>query len=236
MEVQIAVSKTKKYATSNSGDTVEVVERPHGGVSVVLADGQSSGRGAKWISTLVVRKVITLLAEGVRDGAAARAASDSLYTERSGKVSATLNIISVDKQTNTVVITRNNPAPVILISDNNLRSLSQECRPIGLYRDTRPVINEIPLTDGLTVIVYTDGLVHAGDRQGNRMQITACLQALIDETIPSAQYLADSLLEHALVLDQNRPVDDISVVVLQVVKNSGDDIRRMSVRLPLSKI
>ena len=98
MEIQIAVAKTNKYAVSESGDTLEVVERPNGGVSVVLADGQTSGRGAKAISTMVVRKVISLLAEGVRDGAAARAASDYLYTERYGKVSATLNILSADLQ------------------------------------------------------------------------------------------------------------------------------------------
>ncbi|MGB9669194.1 MAG: serine/threonine-protein phosphatase, partial [Anaerolineales bacterium] len=95
MEVQISVSKVSKYATSESGDTVEVVERPHGGVSVVLADGQTSGKGAKSVSNLVARKVISLLAEGVRDGAAARAASDYLYTHKSGKVSSTLNICSV---------------------------------------------------------------------------------------------------------------------------------------------
>ncbi|MCK7481708.1 MAG: hypothetical protein M0C28_34470 [Candidatus Moduliflexus flocculans] len=47
MEVQIAVAKVNKYATSESGDTLEVVERPNGGLSVVLADGQTSGRGAK---------------------------------------------------------------------------------------------------------------------------------------------------------------------------------------------
>ncbi len=66
VEVRIAVSKVRKYATSESGDTVEIVERPNGGLSVVLADGQSSGKGAKAISNLVVRKVISLLAEGVR--------------------------------------------------------------------------------------------------------------------------------------------------------------------------
>ena len=77
MEVQIAVSKIRKYATPSSGDTVEFIERPQGGVSVVMADGQSSGRGAKFISTLVVRKVIALLAEGVRDGAAARGGPNS---------------------------------------------------------------------------------------------------------------------------------------------------------------
>src|SRR5512144_3010821 len=121
MEVQIAVAKVRKYATSSSGDTVEVVERPQGGVSVVLADGQSSGRGAKWISSLVVRKVIALLAEGVRDGAAARAASDYLYTERKGKVSATLNILSVDKQTSTLVITRNNPVPALIAHNDEIK-------------------------------------------------------------------------------------------------------------------
>ncbi|MBI4730570.1 MAG: hypothetical protein HY781_00240 [Chloroflexi bacterium] len=73
MEVQIAVAKTNKYAVTESGDTLEVVERPNGGLSVVLADGQTSGRGAKAVSMMVVRKVISLLAEGVRDGAAARA-------------------------------------------------------------------------------------------------------------------------------------------------------------------
>ena len=85
MEVKLAVAKINKYATSESGDSVEVVERPNGGISVVMADGQSSGKGAKQISSLVVRKVISLISEGVRDGAAARAASDYLFTERKGK-------------------------------------------------------------------------------------------------------------------------------------------------------
>ena len=40
MEVQIAVAKVNKYAVSESGDTLEVVERPSGGLSVVLADGR----------------------------------------------------------------------------------------------------------------------------------------------------------------------------------------------------
>ena len=36
MEIQIAVAKINKYAVSESGDTLEVVERPGGGLSVVL--------------------------------------------------------------------------------------------------------------------------------------------------------------------------------------------------------
>jgi len=233
MEIYVGISKINKYAVSESGDTVEVVERPNGGLSVVLADGQSSGRGAKTVSTLVVRKVIALLAEGVRDGAAARAASDYLYTERGGKVSSTLNILSVDHQTKTVVITRNNPSSVILARNEAIQTLDEPSIPIGLYRGTRPIINEIPLEIGLTAMIFTDGLVHAGDRYGQSMDVPTNLQALLDEEDPPAQSVADSILEHAIHLDRGRPVDDISVVVLRVTGSMGDSIRRMTIRLPL---
>ena len=236
MEVQIAISKIKKYATSSSGDTAEVIERPNGGMSVVLADGQSSGKGAKWVSSLVVRKVIQFLADGVRDGAAARAASDALYTERGGRVSATLNILSADLQSGTLVITRNNPAPVVISYDNQIKMLSEESDSVGLRRDTRPMISEIPLDPGLTVVVFTDGLIHAGSSFGESMDICTCVQAELEAESPSPKKIADSLINHALKLDRGRPRDDISVVVLRVTTVGSDMIRRMTVQLPVNSL
>lgn len=233
MELQVAISKIQKYASSDSGDTVEVVERPQGGLSIVMADGQTSGKGAKWISTLVVRKVISLLAEGVRDGAAARAASDYLFTERAGKVSATLNILSVDRKSNTLVITRNNPAPVLLAYNEDIQTLDEKCIPVGLYRDTRPLICEIPIQVGLTAVVFTDGLVHAGSRHGEKMDMVNQFRKLLEEEDPSPQMMADNFLNYAVYLDDGKPVDDISVAVLRVTNRSGDNVRRMTARLPL---
>jgi serine phosphatase RsbU (regulator of sigma subunit) len=236
MEVQIAISKIKKYATSSSGDTAEVIERPNGGLSVVLADGQSSGKGAKWVSSLVVRKVIQFLADGVRDGAAARAASDALFTERGGKVSATLNILSADLQTGTLVITRNNPAPVVISYDNQIRMLSEESNAVGLRRDTRPMISEIPLDIGLTVVIFTDGLVHAGSFFGESMDICTCVKVELEAEDPSPTIIADSIINHALKLERGRPRDDISIVVLRVIPSGDDMIRRMSVQLPVNSL
>jgi hypothetical protein len=45
--------------------------------------------------------------------------------------------------------------------------------------------------------------------------------------------LADLLLDHAVRLDENRPADDISVLVLKVTSRTGDTVRRMTVRLPI---
>src|SRR5215207_3403115 len=233
MEVQIAVAKVNKYAVSESGDTLEVIERPNGGLSVVLADGQSSGRGAKAISQLVVRKVIGLLAEGVRDGAAARAASDALFTERQGRVISTLNIASLDLSSGTIVLTRNNPAPVFICRGQKMDIIEEESVPLGVSRHVRPLITEIAIEPGLIIVIYTDGLTHAGKRRGHPMDVGTVIRSMLDEQDPSPQMLADTLPAQAVTLDENRPSDDISVLVLKVISRVGDNVRRMSVRLPI---
>ncbi|HMB24569.1 MAG: SpoIIE family protein phosphatase [Chloroflexota bacterium] len=233
MEVQIAVAKVNKYATSESGDTLEVVERPNGGLSVVLADGQTSGRGAKAISQLVVRKVIGLLAEGVRDGAAARAASDALFTERQGKVICTLNIASLDLSSKTIVLARNNPAPMYICRGEQIGCVEEDSAPLGTSRNVRPLITELPIEPGLIIIIYTDGLVHAGKRRGLPMDIGSTIRSILEDQDPTPQLLADTLLAEAVSLDENRPADDISVVVLKVTAHVGDNVRRLTVRLPI---
>ena len=236
MEIQIAVAKVNKYATSESGDTLEVVERPNGGLSVVLADGQTSGRGAKAISQMVVRRVIGLLAEGVRDGAAARAASDALFTEKQGKVISTLNIASLDLSSETIVLTRNNPAAMYVCRGEQIDCLEEDSSPLGTSRNIRPLITELPIEPGLIIVIYTDGLTHAGKRRGTPMDIGSAIRSVLEDQDPPPQILADALLAEAVNLDDNRPADDISVVVLKVTPRVGDNVRRMTVRLPIEGI
>jgi serine phosphatase RsbU (regulator of sigma subunit) len=233
MEIQIAAAKVNKYAISESGDTLEVVERPNGGLSVVLADGQTSGRGAKAVSQLVVRKVIGLLAEGVRDGAAARAASDALFTEKQGRVICTLNIVSVDLHSDTIVLTRNNPVPVFICRGENIDRISEASVLLGTSRDVRPVITEIAIEPELMIVIFTDGISHAGERRGQPMDVTEAIRSIMEDQDPSPQELVDSLLAHAVGLDDNRPEDDMSVMALKVNHHQGDNVRRMSVRLPI---
>ncbi len=233
MELQIAVAKINKYAVSESGDTLEVIERPTGGLSVVLADGQTSGRGAKAVSMMVVRKVISLIAEGVRDGAAARAASDALFAERAGKVTCTLNIASVDLHSNTIVLTRNNPAPMFICRGENIDIHAEDSVPLGISRNVRPVITELTIEAGLTIVIFSDGISHAGERRGEPMDVRHTIRSLIEDQDPSPQELADSLLAQAVRLDDNRPADDISVLILRVSPLTGDNVRRMTVRLPI---
>ncbi len=233
LEAAVAVAKVGKYATSESGDTLEMVERPSGGISLVLADGQRSGKPAKAISNVVTRKALSLLADGVRDGAAARAASDYLYTYRSGKVVATLNILSIDLHSETMVIVRNNPSPVIVVENRRPRQLDQAAQAVGSRRGIRPAIEEIPLSEGLMAVVYTDGLTHAGSRDGKPIDVENTINRLIQAELSGPWEWAEQLLEAALEADQSRPADDITVLVAAIQRSTSDGIRRMSVRIPL---
>ena len=234
MEIEVAVAKVGKWATSESGDTLEMIERPQGGLSFVLVDGQRSGRAAKAISNLVARKAISELAEGVRDGAAARAAHDYLYTYKGGKVSATLNIVSVDLASSTLVLSRNSHCPIIVITpDGGLYLLDEPSEPVGVRRGTKPRITELPLVAGTVVVVYTDGLETAGARSSRIFDVPAVVRELVAGGDVNAQRLADSLLERALALDEGRPHDDISVLVLHIADRVGNGVRRLALRLPL---
>ena len=242
LDVQIAVAKTNKYASRESGDTVEVVERPHGGFSVVLADGQGSGRAAKTLSHLVTTKAVSMIKDGVRDGAVARSVHDYLFAYRGGKVSATLVILSVDLGTRTLVMSRNSHCPILLSrpGDQSPAVVDAPSNPIGIYAMTKPVITELPLEAHTYVVTYTDGLMEAGKRDGKHIDLPALLGEQIALDNCTARGLAGELLARALELDANRPADDMTALALAVVPSppmeSGrivPQVRRMDIHIPI---
>jgi serine phosphatase RsbU (regulator of sigma subunit) len=82
-------------------------------------------------------------------------------------------------------------------------------------------------------VVYTDGLVHAGERLGTPMDVFARVGELLEEQDLDAERWADTLLSRAIELDQSRPADDMSVVVAAILPGAPDETRRLSVRMPI---
>jgi serine phosphatase RsbU (regulator of sigma subunit) len=234
LEVQTAVAKINKYATSESGDTVEVIERPRGGLSIVMADGQRSGRSAKAISSMVVRKAVSLLAEGVRDGAVARATHDYLQAQRGGQVSAELVIVSVDLVTRTLVISRNSRCPSLLrLSGENIW-LRDDSEAVGIHLNTKPAISQFAIASDMLLVVMSDGVSAAGVRTGDALDLPGLLGCVDGDGSTPAGAIADAVLAEALRLDQGRPHDDATVLVAKIIEQGEPDpVRRLSMRFPI---
>ncbi|RME31283.1 MAG: serine/threonine-protein phosphatase, partial [Thermoflexia bacterium] len=138
-----------------------------------------------------------------------------------------------DLTTRTLVLSRNNPLPTILVEpDSTVRLLDEPSQPVGIYPRTRPVITEVPLQPGLVVVVYTDGLTLAGEHRGGPMDLPTVVGELASRSLDARQ-MADELLARALALEAGRPRDDISVLVLRVTGENTDLARRLHVQIPL---
>lgn len=230
--VSVGVAKTEKYASRESGDTVELVERPAGGFTIVMIDGQGSGRAAKTLSLLLSSKAVALVKEGVRDGVVARATHDYLFAFRHGQVSATLDLLSIDLKTRSIVITRNAESPMIIARNGEATVHPAGSGPIGRYQWTRPAVTEVPIAAGLEIVIFTDGIPHSGRRrQLPPFDYDAWGAACLGQET-SAQALADGLLERAMARDDRKPNDDMAVVALTLrAGEAGIPVRRLGLEV-----
>lgn len=234
LAIEAAIAKTAKYASRDSGDSAELVERPGGGLSIVVVDGQGSGQSARAMGLQVSAHAVGLIMDGVRDGVVARAVHDRLFAFRHGQVSATLDLVSVDLRSKSLLVTRNARTPFLVGRGAGFEIAPCRGEPIGLYLRTRPAIWELPIEAGLGIVVCTDGVTEAGGRSGlGTFDLLAFVQTGLGANA-SAVELADGLLDEAVRRDAGRPGDDMTVVAVAI--RSHDEpllIRRQATTFPL---
>lgn len=235
VEVKIGIARTSKYAMDYCGDSCDITERPHGGISAVIADGQGNGLAAHHTSSWVVNKAVSLLADGARDGAVARAVHDYLYAMKDKKVSCTLTVLSADLETETVVISRNSNCPVIIKTPEYETVYDEEVGPIGVNRHMKPMMYEVPFEENMMVVSYTDGIAQAGRKRGGPQADFEKIMAIIrDNPAEDVDYVAKAILEYALEMDHEQASDDMTVVVMSILgqSQSGPKIEQISVTYP----
>jgi serine phosphatase RsbU (regulator of sigma subunit) len=228
--IDIGITKTNKYASRESGDTVEVIERPGGGITIILADGQGSGRAAKTLSQIAVGRAAAMIKDGVRDRATAAGVSDHLLAYRHGQVSASLAMLSFDLRSREISAVRFGDG-ALWTRDGQGRLETQPDGPAaGLYPGAEPGCVEWPLEAGWMAVLCTDGILASGKRAGLEMlDLRSALERM--GLASSAQDAADSLLAEALERDGHRASDDMTVVVARLLADDSEPvIRRMSVR------
>ncbi|HEX5692045.1 MAG TPA: SpoIIE family protein phosphatase, partial [Roseiflexaceae bacterium] len=156
---------------------------------------------------------------------------------RLGQDAATLNILSVDFQTGSILISRNNPAPFYVLGMEGVQIHDEPSSPLGLHPMTKPRITEVAVQPYTYVVLFTDGLLKAGERFGEDIELGNFLAGWRADEGVSAEVLAEALLTRALELDRGQPSDDISIVVLAALPTERDErVRRMQVSFPMERV
>lgn len=230
MIVNVSIAKVNKHGKSIGGDTAEIVERPLGGLTGLIVDGQGSGKAAKVISSSIVGKITTLIGDGARDGAVARAVQDYLFTIKDGRVSATLTMVSIDLPTNSIIISRNSHCPVFVIDNQREIIYEEQVQPLGFYKFSKPQIIQLPVKSGMTILAYSDGLISAGKKYNNPIEHQMIID-ILKEDIPT-QSKGDKILDLAMELDQGKPNDDTTILIMEIL-DSDSIVRKVNATYPL---
>lgn len=232
MEIQTGIAKIDRFSSQEEGDKVELIERPKGGLSIILAEGKLSGHRSRALTLKVVHNLLTLISEGIHDGAASRAVLNAIMDEHGGKAEVGLSLISCDLETQTIVITKNNFNPVVIIRQDQIDflPLSEESKDC-IIND--PSVYQFQMEKDLTFVVISDGVFMAGQQNEQQLDLRTSIDSMLEDNLPTVQEMADLLLNQAIQLDAGRPKDDMTVIVFRIAANSTEDIRRISVQYPI---
>lgn len=235
MEVHAAISKIDRHASVLQGNKVEIIERPKGGISIVMAEGKLSGKRSSAVAMKAAHEIINLIMDGIHDGASARAVLSKIKKDYQEKAQVTLSIISCDLESKTVVVTKNNLNPV-LISEQN------ECRYLSIDEDAEqlrcnPAVYQFELARGQLFVLLSEGVLKAGSYNNNPIDFMMTTASLFDENEEDldVQEIADFLLNQAISHDSGKPRDDMTVVVLQTSPAAQREIRREYVCYPIKQ-
>lgn len=238
MVVEFGVSKNGRYDSEESNETTEIIERPTGGQTVVYCSGKRNGQKSKILSSVIANKVLEKTTESFRDSSAVKYVSDQINREYAGEVSGSFCMFSADFDSETIVISRCTNIPVFYYQQGVLSVWNSVTQEIGSVKGLHPSITEIPIEPGTVVIMLSEGILRAGNESGKLSGITELLESFIEEREEeSADRIADFFLRYATALDENKPQDDMTVIVIKIVNDSENQVhaRKMLVTCPVPK-
>lgn len=232
MEIQAAIAKVDRYSSPEQGDKIEVIERPNGGISFVMAEGKIAGRRSKMVTMKAVHRTMSLISEGIHDGASARAVLSGIKSEHQNRAEVNLSIISCDLESSTIVITKNHTIPILFIRDGIVDFLRLEADQEGTESGA-PSVYQFAIDRESTFVLFSDGIYSAGQQTNQPIDLPMLLESMLDEQEPSVQGLADFILTSAISQDTGRPRDDMTVLVVRIANARTKGIRQVNIHFPI---
>jgi len=232
MELQAAISKVDRYSSAEHGDKVEIIERPRGGISIIMAEGKLSGRRSKTIAMKAVHSILSLITNGLHDGAASRAVLSTISEEHQGKAQISVSIISCDLDSHSIVITKNNVIPVLTVFEGVAEYLRFDST-IDTDHCCVPSVFQFEIEEGRDFVMVSDGILQAGSQYEQPLDLRLLVESLFEDDEPSVQEIADAILNQAISQDTGRPRDDMTVTVLRISPSPSENIRRECINFPI---
>ncbi|MBO4277871.1 MAG: SpoIIE family protein phosphatase [Clostridia bacterium] len=188
------------------GDTVSVFESDDRRFYCLLSDGMGSGRDAAMTSRLAALMLEKLISAGAEKESALRVMNSAL-AEKKGEISATVDLLEIDRVRCTATLIKAGAAPTLVIRGGRTEALESRTPPAGIMRGVIAEKKTFRVESGDMIVMMSDGIQQTGSAP------------VLPETgippMPSAHALASRMLRDARA--RGEAADDMSVCVIRVI-------------------
>lgn len=204
------VARAAKNREGVSGDNFTVVQSEDGQLLFGLSDGMGSGIQAGKDSEAVMELVERFFEAGFH-----KKTMISLInaTCMSGDepIGATVDLCSVNLYEGTFEFLKQGAASSFLLENGRVRTLRGASMPIGLYNEDTFTLGNGKIGEEAYYVMVSDGIIDAFWMEDGEGVIE---DILLEEDWKNPKNLANRILEEALIASNERPRDDMTVLVV----------------------
>jgi serine phosphatase RsbU (regulator of sigma subunit) len=200
------------------GDFYDVIRRPDGSCLLVIGDVCGRGPGAAAMTGVVRHTLRGLAAHGGDIADTIAALNRSVFRETDGSEFVTLAVVELDGDRDgpTAHATlAGHPPPLLVGRDGAVSSLGTPGLPLGIAPDASYAVVDAPLTDGDSLLLYTDGLVESHGAQ-TRFDDAALARLLADCGGLAAEDLLTRVQIGLATVEGPSVSDDVAVMAARV--------------------
>lgn len=209
-------AKAVKEGEVLSGDNFSLIESEKGRITALLSDGMGSGEKACRDSERILDLMERLLESGCKVEEAMQMVNGILVSGSRQWNMPTLDVCDLDLYAGEAVFWKMGAAATFIKRGEQVETVSNHSLPMGIFQNMDQVPVHRNLTDGDYVIMMTDGVLEA--LQKNQYEETMC-RIIRTVTEHNPREIAAKILQFALHLCGGSIQDDMTVLVLGMWEN-----------------
>jgi stage II sporulation protein E len=214
LKLTTGIAKLPKYGSNVSGDSFTFMNSENGKYMLALSDGMGTGYGAAAQSKAAVNMLESLLESGFEKDMAVNLINSVLVLKSEEDSSCTIDLSTIDLFNGEVEFIKIGAAPTYIKKPGKVDIIRSASLPAGILPGIDAELAHRRVEESDMVIMVTDGVIDSltGDEPGERrlMKLIQELESL------NPQQVADSILAEANKYCDNKPCDDLTVLVAKV--------------------
>jgi stage II sporulation protein E len=214
LKLTTGVARMPKYGSKVSGDSFTFMDSGNGKYTLALSDGMGSGYGASAQSKATLDMLENFLDSGFDKETAVSLINSVLVLGSDDDNTCSIDISMVDLFSGEVEFIKIGAAPAYIKRSSKVETVRAATLPAGILPGVDAELARKTVEGGDMIIMVTDGVIDSmtGDEAGDKvlMKYIQQLESL------NPQHVAASILDEAVRHCDNKPFDDLTVMVAKV--------------------